>query len=442
MKIKLSSHFTYRTLLRFTLPSMIMMVFTSIYGVVDGFFVSNYVGKTPFAAVNLIMPFLMLLGTIGFMFGTGGSALVAKTMGMGDREKAKRTFSLIIYSSIAIGLVLTILGFVFIRPIASLLGADGELLENCVLYGRIIIPALIFFILQNEFQSFFVTAERPQLGLVVIILAGVTNMVLDALFVAVFRWGLVGAAVATAISQFIGGVIPLTYFIAPNKSLLRLTKTNFDGGAILKASSNGASEMMSNLSMSLVNMLYNFQLMRFAGESGVAAYGVIMYVNFVFTSIFFGYTIGCAPIVSFHYGAENHSELKNVSKKSLWIIGIFSAAMFILAEVLAIPLSKLFVGYDPELLAITLRGFKLFSLLFLFTGLSIYGSAFFTALNNGLISATISFLRALIFQVASVLILPIFLKLDGVWLSGVLSELLAFIITIVFLAANKNRYHY
>ena len=334
------------------------------------------------------------------------------------------------------------LGFVFMRPVAVLLGAEGELLEDCVLYGRIIIVVLVFFILQNEFQSFFVTAERPQLGLAVTVASGVTNMVLDALFVAVFHWGLAGAAVATALSQFVGGIIPLIYFIAPNKSVLRLTKTEFDGASLFKTCTNGSSEMMSNVSMSLVNMLYNYQLMRFAGEDGVAAYGVIMYVTFIFISIFFGYAIGCAPIVSFHYGAENHAELKNISKKSISIIGIFSVLMLVLAEALARPLSALFVSYDASLLEITLRGFQLYSFMFLFTGLSIYGSSFFTALNNGLISATISFLRALVFQIAAVLVLPLLLGLDGIWLSAVAAELLAFIVTVVFLVANRKRYHY
>ncbi|MCI8627592.1 MAG: MATE family efflux transporter [Lachnospiraceae bacterium] len=442
MNIQLSDHFTYKKLFRFTLPSIVMMIFTSIYGVVDGYFVSNFVGKTPFAAVNFIMPFLMILGAIGFMFGTGGSALISKTMGEGRQEKAKRLFSLLVYLSLFCGIVITVLGLLFLRPVASLLGAEGEMLENCVSYGRIILIALPAFMLQMEFQSFFITAEKPQLGLAVTVAAGVTNMVLDGLFVGVFRWGLAGAAAATAISQVVGGFIPLIYFLRPNSSSLRLTKTTFDGKAVIRTCTNGSSELMSNVSMSLVGMLYNAQLIKYAGEDGVAAYGVLMYVSMIFIAAFLGYSIGTAPVIGFHYGAENHTELKSLLKRSLVIIGSFSLGMVVLSEVLAYPLSKIFVGYDKGLLELTLRGFVIYSFCFLFAGVSIFGSSFFTALNNGLISALISFLRTLVFQVATVVILPLFWKIDGIWLSIVVAELLSFVVTVLFLIAKRKKYHY
>lgn len=442
MQIKLSDHFTYGKLLRFTISSMMMMIFTSIYSVVDGFFVSNFVGKTPFAAVNFIMPVLMILGAVGFMFGTGGGALVAKTMGEGKTEKAKEQFSLFIYVSAACGIVLAVLGIVFMPQIATLLGAEGEMLENCVLYGRIILVALPAFMLQMEFQSFFITAEKPQLGLVVTVAAGVTNMALDALLVAGLRWGLVGAALATAISQFVGGVIPFFYFLRPNSSLLRLGKTHYDGKALLKACSNGASELMSNISMSLVGMLYNAQLLKYAGENGIAAYGVLMYVSMIFNAVFIGYAIGVAPVVSFHYGAQNREELKGLLRKSLVIIGAFSVSMFALAEVLADPLSHLFVGYDAELLELTCRGFFFFSFAFLFMGFAIYGSSFFTALNDGLTSALISFLRTMVFQVAAVLLLPLIWEIDGVWISIVVAEVMAVVMTVLFLMLKRKKYQY
>jgi putative MATE family efflux protein len=442
MNIQLSDHFTYKKLFRFTLPSIVMMIFTSIYGVVDGYFVSNFVGKTPFAAVNFIMPFLMILGAVGFMFGTGGSALISKTMGEGRQEKAKRLFSLLVYLSLFCGIVITVLGLLFLRPVASLLGAEGEMLENCVSYGRIILIALPAFMLQMEFQSFFITAEKPQLGLAVTVAAGVTNMVLDGLFVGVFRWGLAGAAAATAISQVVGGFIPLIYFLRPNSSSLRLTKTTFDGKAVIRTCTNGSSELMSNVSMSLVGMLYNAQLIKYAGEDGVAAYGVLMYVSMIFIAAFLGYSIGTAPVIGFHYGAENHTELKSLLKRSLVIIGSFSLGMVVLSEVLAYPLSKIFVGYDKGLLELTLRGFVIYSFCFLFAGVSIFGSSFFTALNNGLISALISFLRTLVFQVATVVILPLFWKIDGIWLSIVVAELLSFVVTVLFLIAKRKKYHY
>ena len=442
MKIQLSDHFTYKKLLQFTLPSIVMMVFTSIYGVVDGFFVSNFVGKTPFAAVNFIMPFLMILGTVGFMFGTGGSALVSKTMGEGDDDKANRLFSLFIYVSILCGVIIAIFGFVFMRPVASLLGAEGKMLDECVLYGRLVILALPGFMLQMEFQSFFVTAERPQLGLIVTVISGVANMVLDALFMAVFRWGVAGAAIATGISQMIGGVIPLVYFMRPNTSRLKLTSTKYDGYALLKACTNGSSELMSNVSMSLVGMIYNIQLINYAGEDGVAAYGVLMYVNMIFIAIFIGYSVGTAPIIGYHYGAENHSELKGMLKKSYVIIGICSVLMFLLAEALAYPLSQIFVGYDAELLTLTLRGFLIYSFSFLFAGIAIFGSGFFTALNNGLVSALISFLRTLVFQILAVVILPIVCGIDGIWISIVVAELMAFVVTFLFIFMNKKKYKY
>ena len=442
MQIKLSDHFTYGKLLRFTVSSIMMMIFTSIYSVVDGFFVSNFVGKTPFAAVNFIMPVLMILGAVGFMFGTGGGALVAKTMGEGRKEKANEQFSLFVYVSAVCGIVLAVLGIVLMRPIAGLLGAEGEMLENCVVYGRIILAALPAFMLQMEFQSFFITAEKPQLGLAVTVAAGVTNMVLDALLVAVLQWGLIGAALATAFSQIVGGIIPFFYFLRPNKSLLRLGKTYYDGKAIVKACSNGASELMSNISMSLVGMLYNAQLLKYAGENGIAAYGVLMYVSMIFNAVFIGYAIGVAPVVSYHYGAQNHQELKGLLRKSLVIIGIFSVGMFALSEVLAEPLSRLYVGYDASLLELTCRGFFFFSFAFLFMGMAIYGSSFFTALNDGLTSALISFLRTMVFQVAAVLLLPLIWDIDGVWVSIVAAEVMAVVMTIVFLMLKRKKYQY
>lgn len=442
MNIKLSEHFTYKKILRFTLPSIIMMIFTSIYGVVDGFFVSNYVGKTPFAAVNLIMPFLMILGAVGFMFGTGGGALIAKTMGEGKSEKANSLFSLFVYTTAVCGIIIGALGIVFIRPVASLLGAEGEMLNNCVTYGRIILIALPFFMLQYEFQSFFATAEKPQLGLVVTIAAGFTNMILDALFIAFFKWGLFGAAAAIAISQIVGGSIPLIYFFRKNSSRLKLTKCKFEKNMLLRACVNGSSELMSNISMSIVSMLYNFQLMKYVGENGVAAYGVLMYVNLFFLAAFIGYSVGAAPIIGYNYGAQNYSELKNLLKSSFTIIGIFSVCMFTLSEFLAYPIAKIFVGYDKELMNLTLNGFRIVSFLFLFAGVSIFGSAFFTALNDGLISALISFLRTLVFQVSAVLIIPIFLGINGIWLSTVTAEVMSVIITLIFIFKMKNKYHY
>lgn len=442
MRIQLSDHFTYGKLFRFAIPSVIMMVFSSIYGVVDGLFVSNIVGKTEFAAVNLIMPIMMIIGAIGFMMGAGGTAIVAKTLGEKQNELANKYFSLFVYVTFIAGAVLAIVGAIFIRPLSAMLGAEGALLDACELYGRIVILAMPAFMLQNLFQSFFIVAEKPKLGLWVTVGAGVTNILLDALLVAAFSFGLAGAAIATSISQIVGGFVPIIYFLRKNDSLLRLGKTKFYGMALLKAATNGSSELMSNISASIVTILYNNQLMRLAGENGIAAYGVIMYVGFIFIAMFIGFAVGTAPIVGYNFGAGNTDELKNLLKKSTIINFGAGAVMTALAFILAEPLSMFFIGYDSELLEMTVRGFRIFSLSFLLSGFCIYGSSFFTALNNGLISAIISFMRTLVYQMLGILILPIFFELDGVWYSMLLAEFLAFITNIVFIFAMRKRYNY
>lgn len=442
MNIQLSDHFNCGRLLRFTMPSIIMLAFTSIYGVVDGFFISNYAGKTPFSAINFIMPFLMILGSCGFMFGTGGGALISKTMGEGKFEKARHLFSLIVYASVISGIVLAVLGMFLLRPLAAALGAEGALLADSITYGRIILLAIPAYVLQYEFQCLFATAGKPALGLYVTIAAGLTNMILDGLFVAVFQRGLEGAAAATAISQCVGGIVPLLYFARPNSSLLQLGKTVFDGKALAKTCTNGSSELMSNIAMSVVSMLYNTQLLKYAGEDGVAAYGVLMYVSMIFQAVFIGYSVGTAPIIGYHFGAYNHQELKVLLQKSLLLTGVFAVLMCSAAYIFARPLSVLFIGYDEELLNLTVRAFSIFSFSFLFSGFAIFGSSFFTALNNGLVSAAISFMRTLVFQTAAVLIFPLFWKMDGIWMSIVAAEIMASAVTTMFLWKNKKKYNY
>ncbi len=449
MKIRLSDHFGYKRLAKFTLPTVAMMVFISIYGVVDGFFVSNFVGQTAFTAVNFVMPFLMVLGAIGFMIGSGGSALIAKTLGEGDREKANRIFSLFVYVTLIVGITVSTLTSIFLPKLLAMLGASGEMLEDCVLYGRVILCALPAQMLQFEFQSFFVTAEKPNYGFFFTLSAGCANILLDGLLVGVLPFGLVGAAVATGVSQIIGGVFPLFYFMRKhNSSLLRLGRAHFDGKSLLRACGNGSSEFLSNVAMSAVAMLYNVQLMRYAGEPGVAAYGVLMYVNFVFLSCFIGYSVGVAPVVGFNFGAKNSVELKNVLKKSLTVIACGAVTMLALAQALALPVSKMFVGYNADLQAMTQRGFSIFSFGFLFAGWSIFASSFFTALNNGLISAVISFMRTLVFQIASVILLPMIFQslggnpLDGIWLSIVVAEVVAAVVSWMMLLLKRKRYGY
>ncbi len=442
MEIKLSDHFNYRRLFRFVFPSIIMMIFTSIYGVVDGFFVSNFVGKTEFAAVNLIMPFPMLLSAVGFMIGTGGSALVSMKLGQGKKQEADEIFSMLIKTLTIAGVVFSMLGIIFTREIALLLGATADLLEPCVTYGRLLLFFLTSFMLQNTFQSFLVTAEKPKFGLVITVIAGMTNIVLDYLMIGVFKWGVVGAAFATGISQLVGAIIPVIYFLRENDSELKLVRSKVNYKDLWKTCANGSSEMMTNVSMSLVNMLYNIQLLKYAGENGVAAYGVIMYVNFIFVAVFIGYSIGTAPIVGYNYGAANKKEMKNVLNKSLVFNIVSGVVMCFLAIISAGLLAKLFTGYDSELFEMTKRGFALYSLSFVVMGINIYASSFFTALNNGLVSALISFLRTLLFQAAAVLLLPLVLELDGIWLSIVVAEFVALIVSVIFFVTNKKKYGY
>ena len=440
--IQLSDHFGYGRLLRFTIPSILMMIFTSIYGVVDGFFVSNFVGKTPFAAVNFIMPFLMVVGAMGFMFGTGGSALIARTMGEGRREKAQEIFSLLICAVAVSGVVIAVISIVFLRRIAMFLGAEGEMLEDCVRYGRIILVALPFLMLQYAFSSLSVTAEKPKLGLIVTIVSGILNMTGDALFMGVFCWGIAGAAMASAMGQIVGGIVPLIYFFRKNSSSLQIRKPKWDGRALLRAYTNGVSELMSNISMSIVGMLYNAQLMRYAGEDGVAAYGTIMYVDFIFLAIFIGYATGVAPVISYHYGAGNKKELNNLLKRSGVLIAIASLAMLLSSELMAAPLAGIFVGYDAELLAMTVHAYSIYAISFLFCGFSIFGSAFFTALGDGFISAVIAFLRTLVFESACVLILPLIFGLNGIWSAIIVAEGMSVIVSLSFLVAKRKRYRY
>lgn len=441
--IQLSDHFTLGRLFRFCLPSVVMMVFTSIYGVVDGYFVSNFVGKTPFAAVNLIMPFLMILGGVGFMIGTGGSALVAKYLGEQNNDQARRVFSMMLIVTLILGVSTSALGIIFAENVAQLLGADSELLPYCVTYARTCLIFNTMFMLQNVFQSFLVTAERPKMGLAVVIAAGCTNMLLDFLFIAVFELDVVGAALATGLSQTVGGLLPLIFFLRRNNgSKLHMVRTRLEFRPILQACANGASELMTSISSSIVSMLYNFQLLRLAGQDGVSAYGVLMYVQFIFAAVYIGYAIGTAPITGYNYGAQNHAELKNIRRKSIKVTLTAGVIMVIIAELLAPVLAGIFVGYDKELFDMTVHAFRLFSFTFLLSGFNIWCSSFFTALNNGAVSAAVSFLRTLVFQLAAVLILPIFLKLDGVWISVAFAEVCAFVISLLFLIAKEKKYDY
>ena len=442
MEINLSEHFTYKKLIRFTLPTIIMMIFTSIYGVVDGVFISNFVGSSAFASINLIMPVIMIIGTIGFMIGTGGSAIISKTLGEGKGKEANQQFSMLIYLEIILGILFTIIAIIFLKPIAHALGATPEMMNDCLVYGRILLVGMTAFILQNSFQSFMVVAEKPKFGLGISIAAGITNMVLDFVLIYVAKLGVAGAAIATVTSQVVGAAIPLVYFSRKNKTMLKLGKAKFDLSTIVKTCTNGSSEMVTNLSMSLVNILFNMQLMEFAGPNGVSAYGIIMYVGFIFVGTYLGYSVGTAPIIGYHYGAGNKDELKSLLRKSLKLLGITAVVMTCLAEILAKPLASIFVGYDKDLLDLTINAIRLYSLSYILSWFNIFASSFFTALNNGFISALISFLRTLVFQVATILILPKIFGINGIWFSVASAEVLAIVVSIICIAMNRKKYEY
>lgn len=442
MKIQLSDHFSYSKLIKFTLPTIEMMIFTSIYGVVDGVFVSNCVGSDAFAAVNLIMPIIMILGSVGFMIGTGGSAIVSKTLGEGKKEKANEYFSMLVYLCVVSGVILSVIGIIFTGPIAVLLGAKGSIAKDCVTYGRTVFFMLTGLFLQNAFQSFLVVAEKPKLGLFVTLLAGFTNMFLDFLFVYVLRFGVFGAALATGISQFVGSVIPIIYFAGGKNNVLKLTKCRFNKDIIIKTCINGSSEMVTNMSMSLVNILYNMQLMKYIGTNGVVAYGIIMYVGFIFVGTYMGYAVGSAPVISYHYGAGNKDELKNLFKRSLTIIIVSSVVMTLIAEIIAGYLAGIFVSYDNNLLELTTEAIRIYAVSYLISGVNIFASSFFTALNNGVVSAVISFMRMFVFQIVMILLLPVVLGISGIWTAVIAAEVLSVVISVMFLVKNRKKYSY
>ena len=442
-QIQLSDHFTTGRLLKFTASPIIMMIFTSIYTIVDGFFVSNYAGKTAFTALNLIYPYLQMLGCLGFMIGTGGSALVAMTLGTGDEKRANRLFSMLVVATAVLGVLFSAFGLALLEPVALLLGATPELLPSCLIYGRILLTFQTAFMLQYLFQSFFIAAEKPKLGLCFTVAAGVTNMVLDVVLVGMLHGGVEGAAIATFISQAVGGVLPVFYFLNKRStSSIHLGRAQWNGGVIRSACINGSSELMTNLSMSLVNILYNYQLLRFAGENGVAAYGVIMYAAFLFVAVFVGYAVGSAPIVSYHYGARNHAELNNLYSKSLRLIGVIAVVMTALSMLVIPYVARIFVGYDAQLLALTSRAFRLYALSFLIMGFNVYASSFFTALGDGVTSALISFLRTLVFQLAALLLLPALWGIDGVWLAVTAAELAALAVSVYMFVTKDQKFHY
>ena len=435
-------HFTVPALLRFTLPTIGMMIFMSAYVMVDGFFVSNFAGETAFAAVNFTYPIISILGTLGFMFGTGGSAIVAKTRGEGDPDRANREFSLLVYAAAAAGLIFAVIGTIALKPLLMLMGAEGNLLTQCLRYGRLLAICIPTTILQYLFQELMITAGKPGLAFRVTVASGITNIVLDALLIVGLHMEVLGAAIGTVAGEVVGSVIPLIYFARPNDSALRLGPTRLDWRMLGRTCVNGSSEMVSNIAASLVGIAYNVQLLAYLGEAGVSAYGILEYVAFFTVAILIGFVSGAAPLMSFQYGAQNRVEMQSLFRKCVGIVVVCGLILFALVRVLVDPLAGVFVGYDPDLHALTIHAMLIYSWALLFSGFNMYGSSLFTSLSNGLISAVISFVRTLVFEIGAVLLLPRLFGPDGIWYSGVVAGVAAFILTVAFVLGYAKRYGY
>ena len=447
MHVALSEHFTYKNIVKITISPILMMIFTSLYTIVDGYFLSNYAGLDAYAGVNVIFPVIMVVGGMGFMFGAGGTALSSKELGEGNKLMASKVFTMMIKTVLIVGTLISVLGFVLIRPIAVALGnitngTTEAMVEEAITYGRILSLGQVLFMTQNLFQSYFMVDEKPRLGFIYTILAGVTNMVFDFILIGVFRLGVTGAAIATILGYAVGSIFPLIHFIGNEKGNIRLVKTKMMFRPILKSCTNGSSEFVSNISSSVVGMVFNIQLLRFYGQNGVSAYGTLMYVSFVFVSIYIGYSIGIAPVVGYNFGAKNKKELSNVLKRSLIMTTFFAIMMFLLGEFIGPLFAKLFLSSDEELLELSIHAFRLYSFHFVFCGFSLFISSFFTALNNGLISALLSFLRTLVFQVGFVLLLPLFMGKEGIWWSIIVCEVCSFLVAFGFLFAKRKKYGY
>lgn len=442
MRAQLSNHFTYRKLFSFVLPPIAMMLLTSVYTMVDGLFVSHFVGKTAFAAVNFVFPVVMLMAGLGSMFGTGGTALVAKTLGEGATNRAKRYFTQIILMAGIFGTLMGGLGCLQLLEICQLLGATSELLPDALIYGRIMLLFLPCCILQWTFQSLLITAEKAQLAFWLSVAGGVTNIVLDAIFMAGLGWGVAGAALATGLSQVVAGMVPVLYFLLPNNSLLQFRRTRFQPRPMLQACTNGASELVSSISGAVVGMLFNYQLIRYFGEDGVAAYGVVMYVSFFFVAIFIGYDMGSTPLLAYNHGAKNHTELRNLFRKSVTFVGACGTGLALLATLLARPIATLFVGYNEGLTLLTEHAFRVYGFSFALMGYNIFASGLFTAMNNGLISATISLLRTLVFQTAAILCLPLIFGTEGIWWAVAVAEVSSLACSAYFILKYRKQYHY
>ena len=426
MNIELAGHYTHRRIVRSVLPSIGMVLVTSIYSIVDGFFVANFAGKPGFAAVNLTFPAIMMIGSLGLMIGTGGAALVAKIKGEGYPEKANRVFTMLVQFCLALGVVMGVALAIGAPAVARWLGADAPMMDECVTYIRLNMIGMPGFVLQCAFQSFYMAAERPQLGTLMSVVAGVTNVVLDAILVWALGLGVTGAAIATTAGCLVGGLFPLFYFSSRhNRGTLRIVPTRILWPYIGKACTNGLSEYVGSIAMNIVTMCYNLQLMRYLGEDGVSAYGVVMYIAFIFAAVFIGYNIGITPIIGYHYGADDLHEQRSLFYKSLSIIGVLGVLMTLSAELFAGPLARVFVGYDKALTALTIRAMRLYMLAFLINGINMFVSALFTGLNNGVVSAVASFTRTLVFEMACVWLLPVLLGIDGIWVAWPIAEVLA-----------------
>lgn len=418
------------------------MVFMSLYTMVDGVFVSRFAGTAALSAVNIVYPMVSVVVAVGVMLATGGSAIIAKRMGEGKPEQARQNFSYLILAGVLIAVGMAALALVFLKPLLHLLGARGALFELCYAYA---LP-LVFFIpsgiLQMLFQTLLVTAGRPMLGLTVTVLGGVANIVLDYLFIVPLQMGIAGAAIATGIGFSIPAVFGLLYFALRRSGPLCFVRPKGGGKMLLRCCANGSSEMVTNMSTAVTTFLFNLLMMRYAGEDGVASITIVLYTQYLMTAVYMGYATGTAPVFSFHHGSRNGEQLRRLFRISMGFIALCSVATFALALVFAKQVVVIFTPAGSPVFEMALYGFRLFSGSFLFAGVGIFASAMFTAFSDGKVSAAISFLRTFAFIVLALLLLPLAMGLDGVWLAVPLAEVLGFGVSLFFLYRKKKRYCY
>ncbi len=442
MEHALAKKFSLASLLLFAAPNIIMMIVLSMYIIVDGMFVARFIGTTALSAINMFYPAICFEMALGIMIATGGSAIAAKKLGEGKQKEAQNNLSFLMVVEGSFGIVIAVVGNLFTAEIVSFLGASAAQAPLSITYAKIIFSFAPAFFLQTAFQTFFVTAGKPALGLIVTILGGVANILLDYIFMAPLRLGVTGAAIATGIGYCIPAMVGVIFFLKAKTNPFHFVRPRFDGKVLLQACANGSSEMVTNLSNAVTTFLFNFTLLQFYGEDGVASITIILYFQYLFTALYFGYSNGIAPIISYKYGNDDRKQLQALFKNSVLFLIISSIAANVLLHFTISKLLTIFTAENSPVYQITLHGFSIYSMAFMIMGLGIFSSAMFTAFSDGITSAIISFSRTFLFIVGAILLLPAILGERGVWLAVPIAEAFGFLISILYLIGKKQKFHY